>query len=261
MNPVEGSGCTNQSAQIQDLGIQHKILATSKNSVAAQNRYVYYPDHLVRMPGPGMSVFEAFSTIFNEPAFDGLFSAIMYDLLVPRRGLPPSDESIASFFARRRSSKVAENLVSAVLHGIYAGDIEKLSMRSILPSLSEFERSSGSVNRGMRAARQTARFSAHDQRMLGELGERPLSDTMKTIEASSVYTLKGGLGELAHELEASLVQNPMVRIRRETLVKDLRLDKEADGQVCPDARSNDGNIHCHSKSSLADFLGSLVYSK
>jgi len=242
MKLVDGLGCTDLSVQIRDLGIQHKILATSKNSVAAQNRYVYYPDHLVKMPGPGMSIFEAFSTVLSEPAFDGVFSAVIYDLLAPRGDLPPLDESIASFFARRRSSKVAENLVSAVLHGIYAGDIEKLSIRSILPSLWDYERSSGSVNRGMRAARGKARFSPHDLSMLGELGERPLSDTMKTVEASSVYSLKGGLGQLAYELEASLVQNPMVQIERETIVKDLRLDEEANGQVCPDAPTKNGSI-------------------
>lgn len=193
-----------------------------------------------------MSIFEAFSTFLSEPAFDGVFLAIMYDLLAPRGDLPPSDESIASFFARRWGSKVAENLVSAVLHGIYAGDIEKLSIRSILPSLWDHERSSGSVNRGMRAARGMARFSPHDLRMLGELGERPLSDAMKTVESSSVYSLKGGLGELAYELEASLVRNPMVRIERETIVRDLRLDEVTDGQVCPDAQSNSGTINCHS---------------
>lgn len=199
------------------------------------------------MPGPGMNILRAFSTYLREPAFAGVFSAVIYDLLAPRTDSPPSDESIASFFARRWGSKVAENLVSAVLHGIYAGDIEKLSIRSILPSLSEYERSSGSVNRGIRAARGKARFSPHDLKMLGELGERPLSDTMKTVEASSVYSLKGGLGELAHELEASLVQNPMVRIERETIVKDLRIDEETDGQVCSDAAPySNGNITCHS---------------
>lgn len=193
-----------------------------------------------------MSIFGAFSTYLREPAFAGVLSAVIYDLLAPRGDLPPSDESIASFFARRWGSKVAENLVSAVLHGIYAGDIEKLSIRSILPSLWDYERSSGSVNRGMRAARGTARFSPHDLRMLGELGERPLSDTMKTVEASSVYSLKGGLGELAYELEASLAQNPMVQIERETIVNDLRLDGVANGQVCSDAQPNNGDIHRHS---------------
>ena len=183
------------------------------------------------MPGPGMHMFETFVTLLREPAFDGLFSAIFRDIVQSRRSSDLHDESIASFFARRLDSKVAQNLVSAVLHGIYAGDVEKLSMRSILPSLWDFEGNFGSVNGGIRKSGQTARFSMHDWTVLQELGERPLSDKMTAVEASSVYTLKGGLGELAHGLEASLVQNPMVHIERETLVRDLRLNKEESSQV------------------------------
>ena len=39
------------------------------------------------------------------------------------------DESIHDFISRRFNSSVADNIVSAMVHGIYAGDSHKLSVK------------------------------------------------------------------------------------------------------------------------------------
>ena len=230
-NDFDDRQCADQSEQIRNLGLEGQILSTSKNSVAAQNRYVYYPDHLVRMPGPGGSVFENLIGLFSEPVFSGLISAFFRDNLENKRGESLKDESIASFFARRLNSQVADNVASALMHGIYAGDIEKLSVRSILPQIWDYEGRFGSVTSGIKDSFENARFSAPDCALLKELSER-LHPGLAAAAASSVYTLKGGLAELAHGLEASLVQNPMVEIKRGTLVREIRVDEERDRPVC-----------------------------
>ena len=50
----------------------------------------------------------------------------------PKRPDSMSDETVGSFLARRVDKRVADNIVSAVFHGIYAGDINQLSAKTLL---------------------------------------------------------------------------------------------------------------------------------
>jgi protoporphyrinogen/coproporphyrinogen III oxidase len=67
---------------------------------------------------------------------------------------PDNDESIAAFVRRKFSDELLDRLVGPFVSGIYAGDPERLSLRSAFPQLHEAEQSAGSVIRGMlRAAK------------------------------------------------------------------------------------------------------------
>ena len=178
------------------------------------------------MPGQGINIFEAFANLFTEPVFEGVFPALLNDFFAPKRDISLHDESVRSFFTRRLSSKIADNIISAGLHGIYAGDIEKLSILSIMPSLWELEGLYGSVSKGMYRVGSLVFRSEPDMTLLSDLERRPpQSDRIKAAEAASMYTLKGGLRELARGLEASLNQNPMINIERKVLVSELRLKR------------------------------------
>jgi oxygen-dependent protoporphyrinogen oxidase len=62
---------------------------------------------------------------------------------------PDSDESVASFVRRKFSAQLLDRLVGPFVSGIYAGDPERLSVRSAFPQLYEAEKATGSVIRGM----------------------------------------------------------------------------------------------------------------
>ena len=62
---------------------------------------------------------------------------------------PTSDESIAAFTRRKFSRELLDKLVGPFVSGIYAGDPEKLSLRSAFPQLYEAEKSAGSIIRGL----------------------------------------------------------------------------------------------------------------
>src|SRR6202035_2234711 len=67
---------------------------------------------------------------------------------------PENDESIAAFVRRKFGEELLDRLVGPFVSGIYAGDPERLSLRSAFPQLHEAERSAGSVIRGtLRAVR------------------------------------------------------------------------------------------------------------
>jgi oxygen-dependent protoporphyrinogen oxidase len=61
---------------------------------------------------------------------------------------PEADESVAGFVRRKFGADLLENLVGPFVSGVYAGDPEKLSLRSAFPQVDKFEREHGSVIRG-----------------------------------------------------------------------------------------------------------------
>lgn len=74
--------------------------------------------------------------------------ALMRDIL--GKSIPPDgDESVANFARRKFSAQLLDRLVGPFVSGIYAGDPERLSLRSAFPQLYEAEKSSGSIVRGM----------------------------------------------------------------------------------------------------------------
>jgi oxygen-dependent protoporphyrinogen oxidase len=75
--------------------------------------------------------------------------------LVPRRR-DGADESIAEFFRRRLGREALALLGDPLLAGIHAGDPERLSLGTTMPALSELERRSGSLARGLAARRSHA---------------------------------------------------------------------------------------------------------
>ena len=219
--------------QVRDLGLEDRILMTSKNSVAAQNRFIYYPDHLVRMPGPGSSLLQNISNILSEPIFKGAISGALSEVSKPRRLGDVEDESIGSFLTRRFGSALADNVVSAVYHGIYAGDIYKLSARAIMPSLWAIEWRNNSIIKGLleQAFGGMQPIATSDLEVLKTLQRQPImSDKLEAVKKSSVFTFKGGIGELADRLEAKLDESDNVLILERTNVGQIKLESNATGE-------------------------------
>ncbi|KAK4185985.1 hypothetical protein QBC35DRAFT_502566 [Podospora australis] len=113
--------------------------------------YVYYPDHLVRMPRPPSRdaglfgqihwAIETFMHLLREPVFDGAIPAVIGSLKSQESPAlqaamancrhPDHDVSIGDFFeAQWGDERMINNLLSAMVHGIFGGDIWKLSLAS-----------------------------------------------------------------------------------------------------------------------------------
>ncbi|MEP7304242.1 MAG: protoporphyrinogen oxidase [Acidobacteriota bacterium] len=74
---------------------------------------------------------------------------------VPRRR-DAADESIGSFVTRRFGSEATTYLAEPLLAGIHAGDVNRLSIRSLFPRFVDTERTHGSLLRAFRAAPRAA---------------------------------------------------------------------------------------------------------
>ena len=219
--------------QIRDLGLEDRILMTSKTSVAAQNRFIYYPDHLVRMPGPGSSLLQNISNFLSEPIFKGTVAAALSEVMETQRPADLQDESVGSFITRRFGSALTDNVVSAILHGVYAGDIYKLSARAIMPTLWAIEMQANSIIKGLLLQTFGAMrpISATDLDMIKTLRSQPImSDKLEAVKQSSIFTFRGGIGELADTLESKLNESDNVLILENTHVGQIRLRSDAAGE-------------------------------
>ncbi|KAI8632584.1 hypothetical protein F5Y19DRAFT_462970 [Xylariaceae sp. FL1651] len=112
----------------------------------SENRYLYYPDRLVKMPSDEASLDNVVSIIrsfLSEPIWAGGLKAAYnywvslnktFDQSSQRRAslfnAAPEDESVAQFLTRiLGDDRIVKNLVSGIMHGIYGGDINKLSAK------------------------------------------------------------------------------------------------------------------------------------
>jgi oxygen-dependent protoporphyrinogen oxidase len=111
-------------------------------------RYIFWNGTLEPVPAsPG--------ALLNSPLLAGGRAAILRDAL-GKTTPPEPDESVADFMRRKFSATLLDRLAGPIVSGIYAGDPEKLSLRSALPLLYEAEKKSGSVLRGMFSAKMSA---------------------------------------------------------------------------------------------------------
>ncbi|CAG8899322.1 unnamed protein product [Penicillium egyptiacum] len=226
-----------------NLGLYDDLIITPNTSPAAQNRYIYYPDRLVRMPAPKPELsfrenVESFVNTMKEPLFNNFLSGIAKDVFTPPRH--PSewanDESVADFIRRRFGPNVADNLVSAVYHGIYAGDIDRLSAQALLGSVRNLEGGIGGigglVSGGVTASlisrsisktrtRNMDDFMAIDAVPAGPELVRRQHDLEVLAAGASTFTFKRGVGQLVEALIASLKASGKVDFRMNTEIKAL----------------------------------------
>jgi oxygen-dependent protoporphyrinogen oxidase len=73
------------------------------------------------------------------------------------RRRPEGDESVAAFARRRIGAEAARSLVSPMVLGVFAGDAERLSLRSVFPRMWEMESEHGSLFRALLARRRARR--------------------------------------------------------------------------------------------------------
>lgn len=77
--------------------------------------------------------------------------------LVRRARTSDADESLGELVRRRMGDEATEKLVAPLLGGLFAGDVDRLSVLATFPELAAWERDRGSLIRGARAAARAAR--------------------------------------------------------------------------------------------------------
>ncbi len=118
------------------------------------------------------------------------------------------EESVASFIERRLGAEILDRLVSPFVSGVYAGDVEQLSVQASFSRLPEFEAAGGSILRGaVRALRSAPRDKEKPKRSL-----RPYR----------LCSFRRGLEELPRQLARRLGESLLTeaRVTRISELKD-----------------------------------------
>jgi protoporphyrinogen/coproporphyrinogen III oxidase len=126
----------------------------------------------------------------------------------PRRQGDDADESIGAFIGRRFGREAKTYLAEPLLAGIHAGDVDRLSVRSLFPQFVEAERARGSL---LRAFRNRSRLG--------------------TGNADGAFrSLPGGLSEMVGALVRAL---PAGSVRMGVTVTGLRVQDSGLGDQGP----------------------------
>ncbi len=169
--------------------------------------YIAFREKLHPMPGGSvMGVPTELSPFLKTKLFStGGKARAALDLVLPRTS-EDVDQSLGHFFRKRLGNEVVERLVEPLLSGIYAGDIDQLSLHSTYPQFYHAEQEHGSLIRGMRNSRTKQKGQ--------EAGTKK----------GMFYTFRSGLETFVRKLEEALTDIEIVKGTRIQLV-----EKEADG--------------------------------
>ncbi|KAI0890730.1 Protoporphyrinogen oxidase [Annulohypoxylon maeteangense] len=105
------------------------------------SRYLYYPDHLVKMPSRERTLdnfLATFNSLLTEPIWAGGIKSGLAAYFTDFASEQPTDykplaqdESIGQYFDRmfEGDDRITNNVISGMIHGISGGDIYKLSAK------------------------------------------------------------------------------------------------------------------------------------
>lgn len=121
------------------------------------------------------------------------------DLILPRsKMLEEEDQSVGMFFRQRLGDEVVENIIEPLLSGIYAGNIDQMSLMSTFPQFAKMGKEHRSLILGMKSSRPKK-----------QPNKKPLGIFL---------TLKSGLSSLVNALETQLAG---ITIRKGTTVENI----------------------------------------
>lgn len=139
------------------------------------------------------------------------------------------DESIRSFIKRRFGSPaLADNIISAVMHGIYSGDVSKLSVKATMPSLAKLEQEHGSIFKAMWLKMRAKKAETTLNPVLVEYEklispQANLPEVSQSLKKYPIMRLASGLQIFPTALAAYLQKQPNVQIFYNTPIKSFNL--------------------------------------
>ncbi|NHM31737.1 protoporphyrinogen oxidase [Neobacillus terrae] len=130
----------------KEVGMEDELVHNSTGK-----SYVLVNEKLYPMPGGSIM---GIPTELAPFVTTGLFSLqgkirAAADFILPR-SQKEQDKSLGEFFRRRMGDEVVENLIEPLLSGIYAGDIDQLSLMSTFPQFYQVEQKYRSLIIGMK---------------------------------------------------------------------------------------------------------------
>jgi oxygen-dependent protoporphyrinogen oxidase len=129
----------------EELGLSRQLMATRTPRTA----YVLRDGRLCPLPSPSvLGIPTSLAALWRYDLLDWPARLrVAIEPFIPAS--PAADESVASFFRRRFGAATVDLIAEPLLGGIHAGDVEKLSMRSVFPRLTQAAQQPGGIARNL----------------------------------------------------------------------------------------------------------------
>lgn len=131
----------------EELGLGDELVAAGTGVT-----FIWSDGGLLRFPSGPFGITTDMGELWRWPGMSrrGKIRAAVDLVRRPRKR--SGDESVGSLIRRRLGSEATDALVAPLLGGLFAGDVDRLSVQATFPELAAWERSHGSLIRGARAA-------------------------------------------------------------------------------------------------------------
>jgi protoporphyrinogen/coproporphyrinogen III oxidase len=200
---------------LRQLDLEPETIWVSNDSIGATKRYIKYDNRLVLLPGKDFPRKLFRTEPFYRKSFGGALKLLLTNFMSSRSN-PPGDESIASFFRRRAGQHLTQYAVSAIVHGVYAGDHERLSMRS------SFLKMYWEMDRRRRWFRSPKISLSQEEQALGvEMKQNVGVELLRQGSKSTVYSFRDGVETLVQRLRERL-EETKVTVLVDTPVQSIK---------------------------------------
>jgi len=183
---------------IEELGLEEEWIGASPESIL---RYLYTDNRLQCLP-------TNLTSFFTSPLMKGVFSALIREWQKPASN--KEDESIYDFISRRFNPHIAQLFIDPLTSGIYAGNIQELSMQSCFPEMFHREKKYGSLSKAW---------------LFEKLKYRSTTTTSSFVEnakKSPIFSLRSGMETLVKSLSHHLSEHLQLESWAVSLQKSAR---------------------------------------
>lgn len=195
-------------------------------SAPTNRKALVYNGQVVQLP---RSLPEALSFFTVNPITKGFRGALVSEPMRGPRSKDVDDESVASFMGRRFNKAFVDRFLSALMRGIYAADVSKLSARSVarLNRLYYLERTEHMSVLGAALSGSLSYLSEYANRVLPMITdalitpERSEPAQLPDISKYSLLGFKRGIQGMAETISADLATRKNVKLHFGTKVTKL----------------------------------------
>ena len=219
------------------LGLGNNIRHILKTDPVIRSRYLYTgKNQLYKIPSTLPEV------VLDVLSTDGTLLPVVWHMLrnywkVHKKPVDgPSDESVAEFMSRLGGEYVVDNIFSAIVHGVWAGSVDELSIRAFNSRVSTrlwkmYEAGDLSISQvqGMFNVKPNrADVPLHQKHWLSwAMTDPEIQEALRSrMSLSTAFYMKDGLSQVVQTLEMALRMLPDVDIKTNTKIQSLEPHKD-----------------------------------
>ncbi|KIL47342.1 protoporphyrinogen oxidase [Jeotgalibacillus campisalis] len=179
------------SRLIQEVGLADRLVPNSTGQA-----FILMNDKLHPMPGGAIMGIPTQIKPFMSTDLVSMTGKLRAaaDFVLPR-SKGADDQALGTFFRRRLGNEIVENLIEPLLSGIYAGDIDQISLKSTFPQFYQLEQEHRSLIAGIKKTTPAPQMDRNGNKK----------------KKSMFLTLTSGLQSLVDTLEEKLAEATILK--------------------------------------------------